>query len=129
LQSASDEGRLKFRDHLDTEGHTSHSQILPKDVISLEGKKILVRPSQAETTKGKNVIVGESREKVGPTTKKLNPTFDEPSAKYNEGNGHTKSRQNWNVHADMFFRLCTCFSGNLVEFHLRNKKVLQTIRI
>jgi hypothetical protein len=31
-------------------------------------------------------------------------------------------------HAGMFFRLCTCFSDNLVEFHSRNKKVLQTIR-
>jgi hypothetical protein len=26
----------------------------------------------------------------------------------------------------MFFRLCTCFSDNLVEFHSRNKEVLQT---
>jgi hypothetical protein len=32
-------------------------------------------------------------------------------------------------HADVFFRLCTCFSGNLVELHLRNKEVLQTTRI
>jgi hypothetical protein len=53
LQSTIDEGWLKFRDHLDTEGHTSHSRILPKGVISLEGKKILIRPSQTETTKGK----------------------------------------------------------------------------
>jgi hypothetical protein len=29
-------------------------------------------------------------------------------------------------HAGMFFRLCTCFSGNYVEFHSRNKEVLQT---
>jgi hypothetical protein len=29
----------------------------------------------------------------------------------------------------MFFRLCTYFSGNLVEFHSRNKEVLQTTRI
>jgi hypothetical protein len=43
LQSAIDEGRLKFRDHLNTGGHASHSQILPKRVINLEGKKILVR--------------------------------------------------------------------------------------
>jgi hypothetical protein len=32
-------------------------------------------------------------------------------------------------HAGMLFRLCTCFSDNLVEFHTRNKEVLQTIRI
>jgi hypothetical protein len=30
-------------------------------------------------------------------------------------------------HASMFFRLCTCFLDNLVEFHSRNKEVLQTI--
>jgi hypothetical protein len=61
------------------------------------GKKILVQSLQAETTKGKNVIIGESREKVRPTTKKLKSTFDEPSAKYKKGNAHTKNRQNRNV--------------------------------
>jgi hypothetical protein len=45
LQSAIDEGQLKFRDHLNIRGHASHSQILPKGVINLEGKKILVQPS------------------------------------------------------------------------------------
>jgi hypothetical protein len=29
---------------------------------------------------------------VRPTTKKPKPTFDEPSAKYNKDNAHTKSR-------------------------------------
>jgi hypothetical protein len=81
LQLAIDEGWLNFRDYLNIEGHTSHSQILLKGVINLEGKKILVRPSQAETTKGKNVIIGESREKVRPTNKKSKPTFDESLAK------------------------------------------------
>jgi hypothetical protein len=97
LQLAIDEGQLEFRDHLDTGGHTSYSQILPQDVNNLEGKKILVRPSQTEITKGKNVIIGESRAKVIPTTKKSKPTFDKPSAKYKKGNAHTKSRQNRNV--------------------------------
>jgi hypothetical protein len=81
LQLAIDEGWLNFRYYLNIGGHTSHSQILLKGVINLEGKKILVRPSQAETTKGKNVIIGESREKVRPTNKKSKPTFDEPLAK------------------------------------------------
>jgi hypothetical protein len=85
---------LKLRDRLDTGGHTSPSQILPKCVINLEGKKILVQPSQAKTTNVKNVIIGESREKVRPTTKKPKPTFDEASAKYKKDNAHTKSRQN-----------------------------------
>jgi hypothetical protein len=97
LQSTIDEGWLKFRDHLDTGGHTSHSQILPKGVINLEDKKILVQPLQVETTKGKIVIIGESREKVKPTTKMLKPTSDEPSIKYKKGNTHTKTRQNRNV--------------------------------
>jgi hypothetical protein len=95
---------LKFVVHLDIGRHTSHSEILPKGVLNLEGKKILVRPSQAETTKGKNVIIGESREKVRPTTKKPKPTFDEPSAKYKKGNAHTKSRQNqtiWKVKPEL----------------------------
>jgi hypothetical protein len=32
-------------------------------------------------------------------------------------------------HAGMLFRLCTCFSNNLVEFHSRNKELLQNTRI
>jgi hypothetical protein len=94
LQSAIDEGRLKFRDHLDTGRHTSPRQILPKGVINLKGKKILVRPSQAKTIKRKNAIICESKEKVRPTTKKPKPMFDEPLGKYKKGNAHTKSRQN-----------------------------------
>jgi hypothetical protein len=92
LQSAINEGRLKFRDHLDTGGHTSHSQILPKGVSNLEGKKILLRSSQAKTTKGKNVIIGEGGENVRPTTKMMKPTFDKPLTKYKKDNAHTKSR-------------------------------------
>jgi hypothetical protein len=38
LQSVIDEGQLKFRDYLDTGGHTSHCQILPKGIINLKGK-------------------------------------------------------------------------------------------
>jgi hypothetical protein len=88
---------LKYRNDLDIRRHTSHCLILPKGVINIEGKKILVRPSQAEATKGKNVIIGESREKVRPTAKKPKRTFDELSAKYKKVNGHTKDRQNRNV--------------------------------
>jgi hypothetical protein len=92
MQCAIDEGRLKYRDHLNIEGHTSHSQILVKGVINLEGKKILVRPSQVETTKGKNVIIGESREKMKPTIKKPTSMFYELSTTYEKGNAHTKNR-------------------------------------
>jgi hypothetical protein len=63
----------------------------------LKARKIHVWPSQAETTNGKNVIIGESREKVRPTTKKSKPSFDEPSTKYKKGNTHIKSSRNRNV--------------------------------
>jgi hypothetical protein len=29
------------------------------NMVELEGKKVLVRPSQTETTKGKEVVIGE----------------------------------------------------------------------
>jgi hypothetical protein len=75
----------------------------------LRAKKILVQPSQAETTKGKNAIIDESREKVRPNTKKLKPTFDEPSAKYKTSNADTKSRQNrtvWKVKLEVLVSPC-----------------------
>jgi hypothetical protein len=31
------------------------------NMIELDGKKVIVRPSQAELTKGKEVIIGEER--------------------------------------------------------------------
>jgi hypothetical protein len=31
------------------------------NIIELDGKKVLVQPSQAESTKGKDVIVGDER--------------------------------------------------------------------
>jgi hypothetical protein len=31
------------------------------NMVELDGKKVLVRPSQAESTKGKEVIIGEER--------------------------------------------------------------------
>jgi hypothetical protein len=60
-------------------------------------EKILVCPSHAEISKDKNIIIGESREKVKPSTKKSKPTFDESSAKYKKGNAHIKSRENQNI--------------------------------
>jgi hypothetical protein len=32
------------------------------NTVELEGKKVLVWPSQAESTKGKEVVIGEERE-------------------------------------------------------------------
>jgi hypothetical protein len=31
------------------------------NMVELEGKKVIIRPSQAESTKGKEVIIGEER--------------------------------------------------------------------
>jgi hypothetical protein len=31
------------------------------NMVELDGKKVLVRPSQAESTKGKEVVIGEER--------------------------------------------------------------------
>jgi hypothetical protein len=32
------------------------------NMVELDGKKVLVRPSQAESTKGKEVVIGEERQ-------------------------------------------------------------------
>jgi hypothetical protein len=32
-----------------------------KNMVELTGKKVLVRPSQIESTKGKEVVIGEER--------------------------------------------------------------------
>jgi hypothetical protein len=60
VQSVINEGRLKFAESLQMK--------LDKDpfptnmnMIKLDGKKVLVRPFQAELTKGKEVIIGEER--------------------------------------------------------------------
>jgi hypothetical protein len=60
VQSAINEGRLKFAE--------SPQMKLDKDpfltnlnMVELKGKKVLVRPSQTETTKGKDVLKGEER--------------------------------------------------------------------
>jgi hypothetical protein len=37
--------------------------LFPKNmnIIELDGKKVLIQPSQAESTKGKEVVIGEKR--------------------------------------------------------------------
>jgi hypothetical protein len=39
------------------------NDLFPVNAIDLQGVKVLVRPEQAESTKGKNVIIGEERPK------------------------------------------------------------------
>jgi hypothetical protein len=60
VQSVINEGRLKFAE--------SPQMKLNKDsfpanmnMVELDGKKVLIQPSQAESTKRKDVIVGEER--------------------------------------------------------------------
>jgi hypothetical protein len=43
------------------------------NMVELNGKKVLVRPSQAESTKGKEVIIGEERQS---RMIRLNPEID-----------------------------------------------------
>jgi hypothetical protein len=65
VQSATNEGRLKFAE--------SHQMKLNKDpflanmnMVELDGKKVLVWPSQAEWTKGKEVAIGEKTRMIRP---------------------------------------------------------------
>jgi hypothetical protein len=85
-------------------------------MVELEGKKVLVRPSQAETTKGKEVIKGEERlprmikpkslkagqwqkNEGGKPQRRPKATFDILMAKYKEGRAGVMGRKNqtiWN---------------------------------
>ena len=57
VQSAINEGRLKF----DEKKMQLDDNPFPTNMVSFENKKVLIRPSQAESAKGKNVVVGENR--------------------------------------------------------------------
>jgi hypothetical protein len=60
VQSAINEGRLKFAENLKMK---LNKDLFPANMstVELDGKKVLVWPSQAESTKGKEVIIGEER--------------------------------------------------------------------
>jgi hypothetical protein len=83
------------------------------NMVELNGKKVLVRPSQAESTKGKEVIIGEERQS---RMIRLNPeidrwkknerskprsypkiTFDILMAKYRDGKGGIRGCKNWTI--------------------------------
>jgi hypothetical protein len=55
---AKNEGRLKF---VESPQMKLNKDSFPTNInmVKLDGKKVLVRPSQAEMTKGKEVIIGE----------------------------------------------------------------------
>jgi hypothetical protein len=83
--------------------------------IELEGNKVLVWPSQAESTKGKEVVIGEERppRMIKPKSPKdgrwqknegskpqrcPKATFDILMAKYKEGRADIRGRKNRTIH-------------------------------
>jgi hypothetical protein len=83
------------------------------NMVELNGKKVLVRPSQAESTKGKEVIIGEERQwrmiRLNPEidrwkkNERSKPrsypkiTFDILMAKYRDGKSGIRGRKNWTI--------------------------------
>jgi hypothetical protein len=84
------------------------------NMVEFEGKKVLVRPSQAETTKGKEVIIREGRplrmikpkslkdcqwqkNEEGKPQHRAKTTFDILMAKYKEGRANVRGRKNWTI--------------------------------
>nr|AAT93985.1 putative polyprotein [Oryza sativa Japonica Group] len=61
VQSAIDEGRLKFTDG--SKMKLDHDPF-PVNTINFNDKKVLIRPEQAESTKGKEVVIGEPRSRM-----------------------------------------------------------------
>jgi hypothetical protein len=56
IQSAINKGRLKFQEmQVDTEP-------FPMNMIDFEGKRVLIRPSTVDKKKGKEIIIGNTRE-------------------------------------------------------------------
>jgi hypothetical protein len=113
VQSAINEGRLKFVESpqmkLDTDLFPANM-----NMAMLGGKKVLVWPSQAESTKGKKVIIGgeqtprmirPKRPKDGQWLKneKSKPhqrpkaTFDILMVKYKEGRAGISEHENWTI--------------------------------
>jgi hypothetical protein len=81
------------------------------NMIKLEEKKVLIRPSQAEMTKGKEVVIGQERpprmikpkspkddqwqkNEVGKPQRRPKATFDILLAKYKEGRADIRGREN-----------------------------------
>jgi hypothetical protein len=63
-------------------GHVLDKQPVHVGIIDFEGKNVLVRPSQAGTTKGKNVVIGESRNKTSKDVETTKPSLHHPWGRY-----------------------------------------------
>jgi hypothetical protein len=81
------------------------------NTVELDGKKVLVRPSQAESTKGKEVVIGEERQlrMIRPKNPEIDRwkkderskprshpkvTFDIFMAKYKDGKAGIRGHEN-----------------------------------
>jgi virulence-associated protein VagC len=84
------------------------------NTIELDGKKVLVRPSQAESIKGKEVVIGEVRQSrmIRPKNQEIDRwkknkrskprshskvTFDILMAKYRDGKADFRGRENRSI--------------------------------
>jgi len=78
IQSAINEGRLVIPNmHVD-------QNPFPVHVLELNNPKVLVRPSQAESTKGKNVVIGDERPEKKLTQKISQGAKNTPGARQEE---------------------------------------------
>jgi hypothetical protein len=84
------------------------------NMVEFKGKNVLVHPSQAETTKEKEVIIGEERPPMmikpkspksgqwqknegGKPQRHPKATFDILMAKYKEGRASIRRHKNWTI--------------------------------
>jgi hypothetical protein len=67
------------------------------NMIELDGKKVLVRPSQTESTMGKEVVIGEEWPPRMIEPKRPKATFDILMAKYKEGRADIRGHENQTI--------------------------------
>jgi hypothetical protein len=92
------------------------SFLMNMNMVELKGKKVLVQPSQAEMTKGKEVVIGEERPPRmikpksskddqwqknegggGKLQRRPKATFNILLAKYKEGRADVRGRENQTI--------------------------------
>jgi hypothetical protein len=61
VQSAINKGRLEFAANPQMKLDEDPPQV-NMNTVELKGKNVLIRPSQAESTEGKKVVIGEERQ-------------------------------------------------------------------
>jgi hypothetical protein len=113
VQTVINEGRFEFAENPQMELDEDPLQV-NMNMVKLNGKKVLLQPSQAELTKGKKVVIGEERQprmirpknsEIGRWKKnersKLRSrpkgTFDILIAKYRDGKAGIRNPQSWTI--------------------------------